>query len=225
MLPVVEGCANCLAADLGLPPAEEVLASLHDGDPSVMTASLRETLQGGGAFHHGDLTREERIAVERGFRQPDGRLRVLVAASTVAAGVNTPASTMIVVKTAFRAAGGDIAYSVAHYKNMAGRAGRLGFDAQGKAIVMAETVMEKNSLPRRYVQGTPEPLRSSFDERNPGTSLLRLLRRADRRHRAPVHHQPRFTGRPRRYPQHRRWCTFRCKQRVSDHRCRQGGRL
>lgn len=204
-----KGCAHYLAAELGLPPATDVIANLPDGDPSVMTTALRGALQGGVAFHHGDLTREERVAVERGFRQPDGGLRVLVATSTVAAGVNTPASTVIVVETAFRGAGGDTPYSVAQYKNMAGRAGRLGYEEQGKSILIADTAMERNTLFRRYVQGEPEPLRSSFDERNPGTWVLRLLAQVPSVERAGVtrliantyggflasEHDPRFTGR------------------------------
>jgi helicase len=66
------GAANYLAAELGLPAAHDVIASLPEGDPSVMSRSLRQALQGGVAFHHGDLNREERIAVERGFRQANG---------------------------------------------------------------------------------------------------------------------------------------------------------
>ncbi len=117
------GAANYLAAELGLPRAADVIAELPDADQSVMSRGLRQALEGGVAFHHGDLNREERIAVERGFRRQDGGIHVLVATSTVAAGVNTPASTVIVVETEFRGAEGPQPYTVAQYKNMAGRAG------------------------------------------------------------------------------------------------------
>ncbi|MDB5584494.1 MAG: box helicase domain protein [Bradyrhizobium sp.] len=169
------GCAKYLAADLGLAPAAEVIAALPEGDPSVMSGALRQALEGGVAFHHGDLNREERIAVERGFRRADGGVQVLVATSTVAAGVNTPASTVIIVETAFRTAEGNQPYSVAQYKNMAGRAGRLGYENEGKAILIADNAMERSQLVRNYVEGRPEPLRSSFDERDPGTWVVRLM--------------------------------------------------
>jgi replicative superfamily II helicase len=169
------GCANYLASDLGLGPASEVLAALPDGDPSAMSQSLREALAGGVAFHNSDLDREERQAVERGFRQPDGGIKVLVATSTVAAGVNTPASTVVIVETGFQGGGETVPYSVAQYKNMAGRAGRLGFETQGKSIILADTPMERSRLFRTYVQGTPEAISSSFDERQPGTWVVRLL--------------------------------------------------
>ncbi|KPF82723.1 peptidase C14 [alpha proteobacterium AAP38] len=170
------GCAKYLARELGLPAAGDVIAALPQGDPSVMSANLREALAGGVAFHSSDLNREERQAVERGFRHGEGGVKVLVATSTVAAGVNTPASTVVIVETGFPSGGGDTTpYAVAQYKNMAGRAGRLGYEAQGKAIVIAETVMERSRLFRTYVQGHPEAISSSFDEHRPGTWVVRLL--------------------------------------------------
>lgn len=168
------GCAQYLAAELGLPPADAVIAALPEGDHSTATARLREALAGGVAFHTSDLTRDERLAVERGFRARDGGVSVLVATSTVAAGINTPASTVVIAETAF--AGPEAKpYLVAQFRNMAGRAGRLGFEAEGKAVALAETRGERDMLFRRYVEGSPEPMRSSFDARYPGTWVLRLL--------------------------------------------------
>lgn len=168
------GCAQYLAAELGLPAADAVIAALPVGDHSTATGRLREALSGGVAFHTSDLTRDERVAVERGFRARDGGVSVLVATSTVAAGINTPASTVVVAETAF--AGPEAKpYPVAQFRNMAGRAGRLGFEAEGKAVALAETRGEREMLFRRYVEGAPEPMRSSFDDRYPGTWVLRLL--------------------------------------------------
>lgn len=169
------GCANYLAAELGLPPAERVIASLPDGDLSATSTSLRQALSGGVAFHTGDLNREERVAVERGFRQADGGIAVLVATSTVAAGVNTPASTVIIAETFFPTGVGPQPYTVAQFKNMAGRAGRLGYESEGKAVVVASTPFERDSVLRTYVQGMPEAMRSSLNENDPGTWVLRLM--------------------------------------------------
>lgn len=169
------GAANYLAAELGIAPAADVIAALPEGDPSIMSVQLRQALQGGVAFHHSDLNREERVAVERGFRQIEGGIQVLVATSTVAAGVNTPASTVIIAETEFRGRDGPQPYSVAHYKNIAGRAGRLGFENEGKSLLIADNSIERSQLARTYLQGRPEPLRSSFDSRDPGTWIVRLM--------------------------------------------------
>lgn len=115
------------------------------------------------------------MAIERGFRDPDGGIHVLVATSTVAAGVNTPASTVVIVETSFPGAGAEEPYTVGQYKNMAGRAGRLGYENEGKAVLLASTRFEQNALFRRYVHGRPEPITSSFDPHDPGTWVVRLL--------------------------------------------------
>lgn len=173
---LTSGCAGYLARELGLPPAQSVLDRLPDGDPSAMSVNLREALSGGVAFHNSDLTREERLAVEQGFRSPAAGVQVLVATSTVAAGVNTPASTAIIVETFFPAGGGDkTPYTVATYKNMAGRAGRLGFETEGKTIIIAASSQERWQFAQRYVKGHPEPIRSSFNDGDPGTWVIRLL--------------------------------------------------
>ncbi|HZZ31429.1 MAG TPA: DEAD/DEAH box helicase [Phenylobacterium sp.] len=169
------GCAEYLARELGLPPATAVLASLPTGDTSSTSQRLRNSLAGGVAFHTGDLDREERIAIEGAFRSGDSGVKVLVATSTVAAGVNTPASTVVITETAFSGPGGGTPYSVAEYKNMAGRAGRVGFEAHGRSILLADNAFERERLFRMYVRGAPEAVVSSFDSRHPETWILRLL--------------------------------------------------
>lgn len=167
-----EGCAKYLAGDLGLPPAEGIIARLPGHDLSTTAADLRIALEGGTAFHNANLTREERVVVEQAFRE--GEIRVLVATTTVAAGINTPADTVVIAEQEFVGDDGR-PFSVAEYKNMAGRAGRLGYAAAGKAIVIAENSMQRRQLFEKYVRGRPEPLLSSFDREHVDTWLLRLL--------------------------------------------------
>ncbi len=90
------GCAIYLANELGLPPAADVAAELPEHDPSRSSEKLRRALSGGAAFHNSDLGREERVAIERAFRDPHGPVRALAATTTVAAGVNTPANTAVI---------------------------------------------------------------------------------------------------------------------------------
>lgn len=169
-----EGAANYLALDLGLPPATSALESLPNHDLSKNAQRLRTCLEGGTAFHNSNLTREEREVVERAFRDRDGQVRVLGATTTVAAGINTPASTVILAETEFKGEDGR-PFTVAEYKNMVGRAGRLGYNEKGRSIILANHSLEREQLFEKYVLGEPEALRSSFDEAHLETWLLRLL--------------------------------------------------
>jgi helicase len=180
-----QGCANYLAEALGLPPATEALALLPEGDLSGASAALRRALAGGIAFHNSNLTREERIVVEQSFRDPNGPVRVLAATTTVAAGINTPASTVILAENEFIGEDGR-AFTVAEYKNMAGRAGRLGFNERGKSIIYAENYLERRNLFHKYVTGTLERLESSFDPREIDTWIVRLLAQVNQIQRSEV---------------------------------------
>lgn len=168
------GCANYLAAELGLPAADDVIEALPDQDISTTSQALQCALQGGAAFHTNDLSREERVIVERAFRDRKGPIRAMVATSTVAAGVNTPAETVIIVETEFPSQPPE-EYTVAVYKNMAGRAGRLGFATQGRSILLANDSVQRAHLFAKYVRGQPESIHSSFDPNELDTWMLRLL--------------------------------------------------
>lgn len=146
-----QGCANYLANDLGLPRAQKVLASLPELDQSASSQSLRRALEGGTAFHTSNLSREEREAIEKGFRD-SGEIAVLAATTTVAAGINTPASTVIIAEQEFIGEDGR-EFTVAEYKNMAGRAGRLGYKEIGRSIIYAENSMQRAQLFQKYVLG------------------------------------------------------------------------
>lgn len=153
------GTALYLARELGLPAAQETLNTLPDGDLSNASNDLRIALSGGVAFHTSNLDRDERLVIEEQFRAPNTTLRVLAATTTLAMGVNTPASAVVIVGLEHP---GNQPYSVAEYKNMVGRAGRLGFSERGTSYLLALTQHEENHFWQRYVKGVPEDLRSQF---------------------------------------------------------------
>jgi len=169
-----EGCAQYLARDLQMPPVSEAIDQIPRLDGSGSSTALLECLRGGTAFHNSNLSREEKEVVERFFRDPASPLRVLVATTTVAAGINTPASTVIIAEQEFLGEDGR-EFTVAEYKNMAGRAGRLGFNEQGTSIILSETPADTYRMLGRYVNGSPESLQSSFNADELDTWLLRLL--------------------------------------------------
>lgn len=168
------GCAGYLSARLGLPPAQEALNALPSGDLSTSSERLRGALAGGVAFHNTDLTREERQVLEEEFRRKDTTLRVLVATTTLAMGVNTPASAVVIVGLNHPFSG---AYTIAEYKNMVGRAGRLGYAERGESYVIGSRGLDDHRIWSHYVIGKPEDVKSVFlsqatDHR---TQMLRTL--------------------------------------------------
>jgi helicase len=169
-----EGCANYLAQELNLPGAKDALVSLPSHDQSRASAKLHNCLNGGTAFHDSNLSREEREIVEREFRKKDSPVKVLAATTTVAAGINTPASTVIIAETEF-VGSNKRPFMVSEYKNMAGRAGRLGYQEAGKAIILSASPSQSGILFNKYVMGEPEPIRSSFDPNKMDTWVIRLL--------------------------------------------------
>jgi replicative superfamily II helicase len=170
------GCATYLAQTLGLPPAQETIDALPAGDLSVSSASLRRTLSGGVAFHNSDLDRDERLVLEEHFRGREKGLRVIVATTTLAMGINTPAEAVIIVELSHPGPT-PTPYSVAEYKNMVGRAGRLGYSEKGTSYVITPDGRSEYQVWQSYVLGRPEDVRSRlFDAGgDPRNLVLRTL--------------------------------------------------
>lgn len=168
------GCANYLAAALGLPPAVDALAQLPGGDPSQASTDLRSALGHGVAFHNADLEREERRIVEEEFRRTDSGLRVIAATTTLAMGINTPASSVVIAGLNHP---GDEPYSVVEYKNLVGRAGRLGYAEKGASYLLALDPRAEHDLWSRYVTAAPEDLVSRFldGETDARSLIIRVL--------------------------------------------------
>ncbi|KAJ3272420.1 hypothetical protein HDV01_005603 [Terramyces sp. JEL0728] len=82
-------------------------------------------LQFGIGIHHGGMPKAYRDCVEALFRE--GKLRVIIATSTLAMGINMPCRTVIICY--------DSKFlSPLMYQQMAGRAGRRGFDSEGHVV-------------------------------------------------------------------------------------------
>jgi replicative superfamily II helicase len=172
--------AQYLAEALGLPGATEALNDLPAGDPSQASGQLRGVLAHGVAFHNSHLDREERRVIEEHFRKRDTRLRIIVATTTLAMGVNTPASAVVIVGLQHPGAEGPQPYSVAEYKNLVGRAGRLGYAERGASYLIATSAREEHEYWQRYVSAQPENLASRFLAADPRTLIIRVLVAAGR---------------------------------------------
>jgi replicative superfamily II helicase len=172
--PDTVGTGLYLSGALNLSPAASVLEGLPDGDLSAVSNSLRRALGGGVGIHNADLSAAERTALEASFRDPASDLKVIVATTTLAMGINTPAEAVVIAGLTHP---GAVPYSVAEYKNMVGRAGRLGFSEAGESYVVATGDPSPPQAWRGYVMGRPEPVVSHFlaAGTDPQTMILRSL--------------------------------------------------
>ncbi len=170
------GAAGYLSQALGLPPATDTLARLPAGDRSTASNDLRRCLQGGVAFHNSDLDRDERAVLEASFRDQASPLRVMVATTTLAMGINTPAEAVVIAGLTHPGSPSS-PYRAAEYKNMAGRAGRLGHVEAGEAYIIATSNPGPGHAWQHYVMGEPEPIESHFlsATTDPQTLLVRSL--------------------------------------------------
>lgn len=138
--------------------AQRIKAS---GEKTRLGEILADQAAHGGGFHHAGLFSGHRKIVEEAFR--DGRIKILAATPTLAAGVNLPAR-LVVITSHERYEAGDGRYpiSVLEYKQFCGRAGRPKYDEYGEAVLIARTVDEQEALFDNYVLAEPERLWSKL---------------------------------------------------------------
>ena len=117
---------------------------------------LEHSILYGVAYHHAGLTLEERECIEGGFRK--NVITVLVATSTLAAGVNLPARRVL-----FRTPRvGRNFLSPTKYRQMAGRAGRKGIDLYGESIVICRDDAEAQFVRDHLIDSPLEPITSQL---------------------------------------------------------------
>ncbi|KAJ7685543.1 P-loop containing nucleoside triphosphate hydrolase protein [Mycena polygramma] len=134
--------------------AEKMKQPLPWSHPKRVEHAFREKHLGelaafGIGVHHAGLTLDDRRTVEDLYLR--GVLRVVVATSTLAVGVNLPAHTVVIKGVQIFQNNASIEYSDLDVMQMLGRAGRPQFDKDGIAIIMCETDLETKY--RELVQG------------------------------------------------------------------------
>uniref|UniRef100_A0A7S1KV15 RNA helicase n=1 Tax=Percolomonas cosmopolitus TaxID=63605 RepID=A0A7S1KV15_9EUKA len=111
---------------------------MEQATAQVRDNHLRHVLQYGVGIHHAGLTHHDKAIVEDLFLT--NKIQVLVCTSTLAWGVNLPASLVIVKGTEFFDPKQKtyVDYSLVDVLQMMGRAGRPQFDNSGEAVIMCQ---------------------------------------------------------------------------------------
>src|SRR5574337_2121653 len=148
-----------------LPPVrQQAIASVLDQViaqyPSVGEHPLIPTVQRiGVAAHHAGHLPSWKIAVEELMRH--GCLDAVFATTTLAAGVDFPARTVVVTQSSIRKARDFTDLTVSEIQQIAGRAGRRGKDLVGFAIVTPSPYIDLAVL-TKGLTGNPEAINSQF---------------------------------------------------------------
>lgn len=134
---------------------------LSTGEKTSLSEALAEAIKKGCGFHHAGLEAAHRKIVEDAFKS--GKIKILTATPTLAAGVNLPARTVIISSyERYELGYGRYPISVLEYKQLCGRAGRPKYDNFGEAVLIAKTEDEADYLMKNYITAEPEKLYSKL---------------------------------------------------------------
>lgn len=140
--------------------------------PHLRTHPLRlPLLRAGVAPHHAGHTTTWRMAVEDLLER--GLVRAVCATTTLAAGLDVPARTVVLTTLVRNSPEGMVYLSATEFHQMAGRAGRRGKDTLG-FVVLPAVDPDELAYGEALLGSSPEPVRSAF---TPSYALvLNLLR-------------------------------------------------
>ena len=150
---------------------QEIYLEFLEIFPEIKTHKHRKILINGGiAAHHAGHIPAWKLLVER--MMSSGLLNAIFATSTVAAGVDFPARTVVILNADARGNDGWRSLQASELQQMTGRAGRRGKDNVGFVIVAPSNFQNPPKI-AELLKSPPNALESKF--RATYTSLLNLL--------------------------------------------------
>ncbi len=150
---------------------QEIFDEYLRENPEIRNHKHRKlVLRAGVAAHHAGHIPAWKLLVEK--MMSAGLLDVIFATSTVAAGVDFPARTVVITNADLRGNDGWRSIQASELQQMTGRAGRRGRDNVGFCI-LAPSNFQNPPRVAELLRSQPDPLNSQF--RATYTSLLNLL--------------------------------------------------
>ena len=133
--------------------------ALRADQPEAVKNTAVPALIAGLAAHHAGLLPGWKALVEKLFQR--GIVKVVFATETLAAGINMPAKTTLLSALSRRRDAGIASLTHNELLQMAGRAGRRGYDTQGYCVIV-QSRWEDPEFAYDIIRRGPEPLRSQF---------------------------------------------------------------
>ncbi|MCL4380830.1 MAG: DEAD/DEAH box helicase [Candidatus Marsarchaeota archaeon] len=138
------------------------IGKLSKASEDKVTKALHAVIEGRVSFHHAGLSKDQRKLVEELYKEKT--INVIASTSTLLRGINLPVDTVLLydgIGTKERE------LKVSEFKQIAGRAGRLGITkmSEGSVIIRLKQGDESkiDEIISKYIIGPPEPLISRLD--------------------------------------------------------------
>lgn len=136
-----------------------MVQGLQDSQPEAVKENSVAPLIAGVAAHHAGCLPGWKLLIERLFQQ--GLLKVVFATETLAAGINMPARTTLLTSLSKRRDEGISLLRHNELMQMAGRAGRRGYDTQGHCVIV-QSRWDNPDAAWTILKKGPESLESKF---------------------------------------------------------------
>ena len=137
----------------------QMVQGLRDSQPEAVKESSVAPLMAGVAAHHAGCLPGWKLLIERLFQE--GLLKVVFATETLAAGINMPARTTLLTSLSKRRDEGISLLRHNELMQMAGRAGRRGYDTQGHCVIV-QSRWDNPDAAWTILRKGPESLESKF---------------------------------------------------------------
>lgn len=131
---------------------------------------IQRLLKHGVAIHHAGLLPKYRILVERLAQR--GLLKLIFGTDTLGVGVNIPIRTVLFTKLCKFDGEKTTILSVRDFQQIAGRAGRKGFDDRGTVVIQAPEHVIENLANERKAAGDPKKLKKLVKRKPPEKGYL-----------------------------------------------------
>lgn len=132
--------------------------------PTEVCYMLADCVRNGVAFHHAGLFDKQKEIIEDEFK--NGNLLMITATPSLMYGVNLPSKNVVIRDYNRWTEQGQMPIPVFDFEQMAGRAGRPGYDTEGNAYLIAKSLDEAYNLDEFYIHGDVEQTTSKLIDNN-----------------------------------------------------------